>query len=443
MATNTPNLNLLKKDPIADGNETFNIQTMLNDNWDKIDAAIGEIDIPDASLTVKGKVQLSNATDGTREDVAATEKAVKLVSDSVASHLADVEQNFNVLGNWFISSLEAGQITKIRVIGDSIAVGLNVPGAGEDPDGRVIVDQGGVVKREPLKTPPGWVNLFRKYIEGKFPNVDFFNAGVGGWSVSEEGVTYRDQWVGTDNDVVFVILGTNDRSAVADAQEFEMALTEFLQYVETTCNHLFVISPSPTLNDFDSSGNIVSGRNITMDVIDRVTTKVCIENKWPHFSFYREFLKYSAETRAPLNQLLQSDGGSHPLASGHMLMWKIMQSKLGITQDTYNYENELITASNSGNLQIIYKTGSTETSSTPITSYPDRAITYLHVSNATAAGRGFPEGIGGTLITTRTTTDSYAWQEYHIIYSNKIYRRYQLQGSGGWSAWTLIFNPSA
>ncbi|WP_036644660.1 pyocin knob domain-containing protein, partial [Paenibacillus sp. oral taxon 786] len=85
MATNTPNLNLLKKDPIADGNETFNIQTMLNDNWDKIDAAIGEIDIPDASLTVKGKVQLSNATDGTREDVAATERAVKAVSDNLAS----------------------------------------------------------------------------------------------------------------------------------------------------------------------------------------------------------------------------------------------------------------------------------------------------------------------------------------------------------------------
>lgn len=37
MAEYTPNLNLLKKDPVADGNDTFNIQTMLNDNWDKID----------------------------------------------------------------------------------------------------------------------------------------------------------------------------------------------------------------------------------------------------------------------------------------------------------------------------------------------------------------------------------------------------------------------
>lgn len=81
MASNTPNLGLLKKDPVADGNETFNIQTMLNDNWDKIDEAVGNINVPEASLTEKGIVQLSNATDGTREDVAATEKAVKAAYD--------------------------------------------------------------------------------------------------------------------------------------------------------------------------------------------------------------------------------------------------------------------------------------------------------------------------------------------------------------------------
>lgn len=38
MADNTLNLNLYKKDPVVDGNDTFNIKTMLNDNWDKIDA---------------------------------------------------------------------------------------------------------------------------------------------------------------------------------------------------------------------------------------------------------------------------------------------------------------------------------------------------------------------------------------------------------------------
>ncbi|MBB6689864.1 hypothetical protein H7B90_00470 [Cohnella xylanilytica] len=33
---------LLKKNPQTDGNEMFNIETMLNDNWDKIDSALGQ-----------------------------------------------------------------------------------------------------------------------------------------------------------------------------------------------------------------------------------------------------------------------------------------------------------------------------------------------------------------------------------------------------------------
>ncbi|MEK0312486.1 hypothetical protein [Cohnella sp. 56] len=40
MALFTSILNLLKKNPATDGADTFNIQTMLNDNWDKIDAAM-------------------------------------------------------------------------------------------------------------------------------------------------------------------------------------------------------------------------------------------------------------------------------------------------------------------------------------------------------------------------------------------------------------------
>lgn len=43
MSINTPNLNLYKKDPIADKNDTFSIKTMMNDNWDKIDIEVGNI----------------------------------------------------------------------------------------------------------------------------------------------------------------------------------------------------------------------------------------------------------------------------------------------------------------------------------------------------------------------------------------------------------------
>lgn len=37
MASYTEKLNLLKKNPVTDGADTFNVETMMNENWDKID----------------------------------------------------------------------------------------------------------------------------------------------------------------------------------------------------------------------------------------------------------------------------------------------------------------------------------------------------------------------------------------------------------------------
>ena len=59
MATTTPNLALLKKDPVADGADTFNIETMLNENWDKVDAAYGNL--PEAAGTAVAQHNVSGA----------------------------------------------------------------------------------------------------------------------------------------------------------------------------------------------------------------------------------------------------------------------------------------------------------------------------------------------------------------------------------------------
>ena len=59
MASYTKNLELLKKDPKADAEDTFNITTMLNENWDKVDEAMGQ----KAELNPDGKVPLEQLPD--------------------------------------------------------------------------------------------------------------------------------------------------------------------------------------------------------------------------------------------------------------------------------------------------------------------------------------------------------------------------------------------
>ncbi|PZT57729.1 hypothetical protein DN757_00470 [Paenibacillus silvae] len=56
------------------------------------------MDIPDASLTEKGKVQLSSKTNGDREDVAATEKAVGLAFQAGVERKSEVVAALNSIG---------------------------------------------------------------------------------------------------------------------------------------------------------------------------------------------------------------------------------------------------------------------------------------------------------------------------------------------------------
>ncbi|WP_099192238.1 hypothetical protein [Tepidibacter mesophilus] len=68
MPSNTPNLSLYKKDPVADGNDTFNIKTMLNDNWDKIDTEVAAKETPTGAQS-KADTAETNAKDYTDSEV--------------------------------------------------------------------------------------------------------------------------------------------------------------------------------------------------------------------------------------------------------------------------------------------------------------------------------------------------------------------------------------
>ncbi|MCQ5366082.1 phage tail protein [Anoxybacillus salavatliensis] len=121
MASNTPRLGLYKKDPIADANDTFNIQTMLNDNWDKIDGKVailgpdGKIlseqlpqqSLPTASTTQAGIVKLNTSTNSTSTSEAATPSAVKEVNDALVAHSADYVKHITAAERAAWNSAEA------------------------------------------------------------------------------------------------------------------------------------------------------------------------------------------------------------------------------------------------------------------------------------------------------------------------------------------------
>jgi len=86
MSEYTTNLNLLKKNPETDGNDYFNIQTMLNDNWDKIDAGVAA---KETSAGAQAKVDNLAGAGRTTQTVKSNADAITALNQTVATHLAE------------------------------------------------------------------------------------------------------------------------------------------------------------------------------------------------------------------------------------------------------------------------------------------------------------------------------------------------------------------
>ncbi|WP_458123348.1 tail fiber protein [Paenibacillus sp. Z3-2] len=97
--------------PLPLGNESVS-RVGINTIFEKIDEGVAtredveelrqlvnEMDIPDASLTQKGKVQLSSKTDGMSESVAATEKAVKGAYDRGSAGITAAQVAHDIINN--------------------------------------------------------------------------------------------------------------------------------------------------------------------------------------------------------------------------------------------------------------------------------------------------------------------------------------------------------
>lgn len=76
MGSYTNNLGLYKVNTETDGNDTFNIETMLNDNWDKIDEKLEKLPIQNGGLYINSET--------TEENKAEAVKAIKEIGLSAS-----------------------------------------------------------------------------------------------------------------------------------------------------------------------------------------------------------------------------------------------------------------------------------------------------------------------------------------------------------------------
>ncbi|OAK72693.1 SGNH/GDSL hydrolase family protein [Lederbergia galactosidilytica] len=221
-----------------------------------------------------------------------------------------------------------GDVTKIKLIGDSITAGVGAKGHVIPDDNPVLFKSEGETYREADYEANSWANLFRNYTNRHFPDVEFINAGIGGKSTVFANAN-KEKWVSDKEDVVFVMLGTNDRWESSSIKEYKSSLEQFLKFVDSKSNLMIVMSPPPALTDGTNDRF-----NFGMKDVDKAVKEVTKKNKYTFISNYDAIMSYSEDHDLELKELLQ-DTSSHPEDPGYKVIWEHIKKDLTLKNSGY------------------------------------------------------------------------------------------------------------
>ena len=213
-------------------------------------------------------------------------------------------------GSEFARMLEAGEVSSIRLIGDSITAGFLCDGYGPCTD-LVIYDGPYGTFQETAPEVGCWANEFRSYA-GEHGVASFVNAGICGakmrWLAEDPGA-----WILESADVIFVMLGTND--AVYHTVEEYRAFAEMgLSAVEAACRHMVVMAPPDNAwTDY--------GKEMSQADVESVLRELCEAHGWCFISLLNA-VELGTDDLNP--------DQCHPSSKGSHAMWEHMKESLGL-----------------------------------------------------------------------------------------------------------------
>ena len=176
----------------------------------------------------------------------------------VADGTLYVEEQLSTRPNHKIASMiRNGEISKIKVIGDSITHGVGGTGFQESfGDGEVIcVADGMNVSFRVNNSGCCWANKFKNYIETKYPNVSVDCWGTRGMSTEtwlNDGSTFDgvrksclEQLISDEDDLVVCMIGTNDRTHRKNTEEFSLYMQQVIEYILNRGKKLLLLASVP------------------------------------------------------------------------------------------------------------------------------------------------------------------------------------------------------
>lgn len=329
-----------------DGNVSFSFRNYDRTNWSnnqKVwiirgseNMVYSEYKRQEVSIENAGTLTLLNGENNIFTDVDDAKLELTYIPNQIL-YMKNLIQNNSI--HHLVGLIRSGEITKIKVIGDSITHGVGGTGFQVDyGDGKVIcvIDamsgSNGVSFKVNTKGEC-WANSFKKYIETKYPYVTVNCWGTRGMSAhswltrghTENNVFKNclEQLITDEDELVILMIGTNDRSQGANIEEFALNMTTIINYILGKGKKLLLMSSLPASLSNENDGT----QHFHMEDVNNLLCNFSNNYNLWFVSLYNEVNKYLRNTGTSLNSILGD--GLHPNDEGYNLMYELLLENLG------------------------------------------------------------------------------------------------------------------
>ena len=214
---------------------------------------------------------------------------------------------------------------RIKIIGDSIAAGGGSTQSYKT-DQLIFEDAKKYFRRV---SPNSWWGLLETYLHKINSTLTVVNNGCGG-AYSYQIKEHLETLVSHEDDIVFVLLGLNDRKRTDGLKELKENLENIIERLISWKKTIVILTPNPSVHSNEYYENRIYHTNQIVEILKEVAVNkgvLLIDN-------YQFILDYLTAHNQKIDDIIfNADGvgdGLHPSDFVQKLMFENIISKLGI-----------------------------------------------------------------------------------------------------------------
>lgn len=218
------------------------------------------------------------------------------------------------------------QGVKIKIIGDSLASGGGSSMSYLTQD-LIFEDEGTKYFRR--VAPNSWWGLFEKYLYNEYAASTIENKGCGG-AFSFQINKYIDTLVSSDDDLVFIFGGMNDRKRANGMEELKTNFEYLVGYLISIGKKLILLTPIPSVH----SNEYYPNRLYHTDEVVGIIRDLAVGKNIQLVDNYKYITEYLVGNHLLIDDIIYGEGcandGLHPSDFVHKLIFKNIVDTLQI-----------------------------------------------------------------------------------------------------------------